>query len=131
MTTTVLLDRFWLVDAVDPTDVCSFAYAGDSYDVTPALGGGVESDYPSGRSRSWSTAEDTTAVTLALDWLSDDDRKWLVAHRGRPVCFLDLLGLKVFVQYRSTPFKMSTAAPESAYHSCELALSSATWSEAV
>jgi hypothetical protein len=130
MSATVTLDRLYLNDAESPSDFAAFQYATDSYKVESQLGGGVDSDYASGRSRSWSDESDVTGIQVTLTWLTDAQIAWLGDHRGRTVCFRDHIGRKVFAVYFSVPLDVDTSAPSIAQHTASLSLTSVTFSEA-
>lgn len=131
--TTLDLTAIFLNAAEDPADFMAFEYIGDSYRVDDSLGGGVEHGYASGRSRSWSTDDDVTAVPLTLVYLTEDQITWLRGHRGQTVCFRDAYGEKVYGAYHAVPLQRSTMPPghpatvhqttlqiESVYHSEEV-----------
>lgn len=128
---TVTLADIWLNDAADPSDRMAFSYAGDSYSVAETLGGGVEGGYASGRSRVYSTDDDTVSVQLGLQWVTAEQRDWLRAHRGLPVCFRDQRGLKVFAGYHELPVEFSTMPLDMAIDNAQITLHSVTFSEAV
>lgn len=123
-------DRVFLNDAESPSDFAVFAYAGDSYQVASNLGGGVESGYASGRSRLYSTQDDTTTVQLTFQWVTAAQTAWLVTHRGRVLCFRDHLGRKVFGAFHEAPVTVSTDPRTYAVDSVQITLTSVTWSEA-
>lgn len=134
MSTAVALNAIWLNDALDPSDARAFRYVGDSYRVSPKSGGGVESGYASGRSRGYSTEDDTVQVQVTLEGLYAEDSAWLDAHRGRTLCFRDPLGRKFFVAYYESPFTVSTmpAGPGGRRQdTADLTADSVTYSEAV
>lgn len=126
---TVTLADIWLNDAADPSDRMAFSYAGDSYSVAETLGGGVEGGYASGRSRVYSTDDDTVSVQLGLQWVTAEQRDWLRAHRGLPVCFRDPLGFKVFGAFHTLPQEFSTMPLDMAVDSASVTLSSITFDE--
>lgn len=126
--TVVALDAIWFNDAADPSDARAFQCVGDSYQFSDKVGGGVESGYASGRSRSFSTADDDTTFQGTLQGLSSADRDWLRSKRGKAVCVRDPLGRKVFGVFYDTPF---TYGIEFDNLQCAISLASVTFSEAV
>ena len=107
----VELCHVWLNDALDPADRMSFRYVEDGYTIDRMRGGGVASDYGSGRSRAWTTPSDVANVMVTLSWTTPTQREWLITHRGRTVCFRDHLGHKIFGAYFSVPVSVSTLPP--------------------
>ena len=126
------LCAIFLNDALDPADAMSFRYVEDGYTIDRMLGGGVASDYGSGRSRAWTTPADTAFVAVTLSWTTPTQREWLVAHRGRTVCFRDHLGHKLFGAYFSVPLSVSTLPVNyvGASNVATLSLTSVTFDEA-
>lgn len=127
------LTECWLNDAADPSDRIVLAYVGDAYDVEETLGGGIETGYASGRSRIYSTEDDTTSIKLPLDNLTASDIDWLSAHRGRPLWFRDPRGRKIACAYMSLPVTVSTMPVgfSGTIDKGSLSLTSVTVSEAV
>lgn len=125
------LCAIFLNDALDPADAMSFRYVEDGYTIDRMLGGGVASDYGSGRSRAWTTPSDTGMVQVILSWTTPTQREWLIAHRGRTICFRDHLGHKIFGVYFSTPATLSTlpAGYSGANNVTTLSLTSVTFDE--
>lgn len=121
--------RIFLNDATDPSDFMAFSFLGDNYQVTPTLGGEVETGYASGRSRLWSNAEDNTDWPLGFAQVTADQIAWLIGHRGREVCARDHLGRKVFGAYHAAPVTVSTDSRTYAVDTAQVSLSSVTWSE--
>ena len=126
----VTLRAFFLNAADDPSDYIALEYVGDSFTVSDAIGGGIDHDYASGRSRGWSDESDVTSVAFTATLLSLADIAWLKAHRGQTVTFRDHLGTKVHAQYRTATATLSTL-PDSLtpVHEMPLALESVTFSE--
>lgn len=131
MPAVVELSDLFVNDAEDPSDYVVFSYAGDSYQVTSVLGGGVEGGYASGRSRTWSTEDDTVTVNVTLLWVTAEQAAWLIAHRGQTVCFRDPDGRKVFAAFHQVPVGVSTIPAHARVDSAPLSLTSVTFSEAV
>lgn len=128
---TVTLTDIWLNDASDPSDSMAFSYVGDSYSIAETVGGGVEGGYASGRTRVYSTDDDTTSVQFGLQWVTAAQRDWLRAHRGLPVCFRDPRGFKVFGAFHTLPQEFSTMPVAEAVDSASITLSSVTFDESV
>lgn len=119
--------RVFVNDAEEPADFITLRYIGDSYTVEETLGGEVEGGYASGRSRVWSTEEDTTTITLDLEWIPAEERAWLVAHRGRVLCFRDPDGRMIFAAFHSLPQTVQSRGRLRG----SITLKSVTFSEAV
>ena len=126
------LCAIFLNDALDPADAMSFRKMDDGYSIDHIVGGGVASDYGSGRSRAWTTAADGSTVAVTLLFTTPVQREWLIAHRGRTVCFRDHLGHKIFGVYFSVPMAISIAPPGAdwANNVATLSLTSVTFDEA-
>lgn len=129
----MLLTDVWLNDAADPSDRLPLQTVGDVYQVTATLGGGVETGYASGRSRLWSTEDDSSQWALTVLAATEEQIAWLVAHRGRVVCVRDLRGRKFFGAYQAVPVEVPTGddALSLSQQAVSLSLTSVTFDEAV
>lgn len=123
------LVHIWLNDAENPSDKIALTFVGDSYRITPRIGGGVDDGYASGRSRTYTTEGEFITITLGMQWMTDEQISWILDHRGRVLCFRDHTGWKVFCAFHEPGFEISTRVV--ADHTGALTLKSVSFDEAV
>lgn len=122
--------RVFLSDALAPSDFMAFSYLGDNYQVGLTVGGGVDTNYASGRERVFTTPQRSRSVAVSFQSVTADQIAWLEDHAGRTVCFRDHLGRKVFGVYMDAPETVSTDPRLFASDSAVMSLASVTFDEA-
>lgn len=118
----------WLNDTINPSDLCSFKYAGDELGFTQTSRAEVRQLINRRRVIRRGTRT-YTSVAITMPWLTPTQLQWLREHEGRIVTVRDHVGTKIHAVYLDLSYEVDTSRRDRA--DTKITLEQVTFSEAV